>query len=249
MAVDNGDTGSTLQAQVIEIQGLTKAFGHHLALRGLDLKIRQGEKVAIFGPNGAGKTTLIKVLATIMNISSGKVLITGLNSRDNAEKIRRQIGVITHQTFLYGNLTASENLEFYGRMYDVPQRKERINEVVNMVGMTPRLHDRVNTLSRGMQQRIAIARALLHRPTILLLDEPETGLDQQATSILWEILSAEGEGKRTIVLTTHSLERGLALCDRLLILNQGKIAYEGSGQTMNLADLKQTYQHYSGVEA
>lgn len=249
MAVDNGDTGSTLQAQVIEIQGLTKAFGHHLALRGLDLKIRQGEKVAIFGPNGAGKTTLIKVLATIMNISSGKVLITGLNSRDNAEKIRRQIGVITHQTFLYGNLTASENLEFYGRMYDVPQRKERINEVVNMVEMTPRLHDRVNTLSRGMQQRIAIARALLHRPTILLLDEPETGLDQQATSILWEILSAEGEGKRTIVLTTHSLERGLALCDRLLILNQGKIAYEGSGQTMNLADLKQTYQHYSGVEA
>lgn len=247
--MDNGDTGSTLQAQVIEIQGLTKAFGHHLALRGLDLKIRQGEKVAIFGPNGAGKTTLIKVLATIMNISSGKVLITGLNSRDNAEKIRRQIGVITHQTFLYGNLTASENLEFYGRMYDVPQRKERINEVVNMVGMTPRLHDRVNTLSRGMQQRIAIARALLHRPTILLLDEPETGLDQQATSILWEILSAEGEGKRTIVLTTHSLERGLALCDRLLILNQGKIAYEGSGQTMNLADLKQTYQHYSGVEA
>ena len=245
--MDNGDTGSTFQAQIIEIQGLTKAFGHHLALRGIDLKIRQGEKVAIFGPNGAGKTTLIKVLATIMNISSGKVLIAGLNSKDNTEEIQRQIGVITHQTFLYGNLTAKENLEFYGRMYDVPRRKERINEVVDMVGMTPRLHDRVNTLSRGMQQRIAIARALLHRPTILLLDEPETGLDPQATSILWEMLSVEGEDKRTIVLTTHSLERGLELCDRLLILNQGKIAYEGSGQTLNLADLKQTYQHYSGV--
>ena len=238
--------GSTYHGQVIETQGLTKAFGHHLALRGIDLKIKQGEHVAIFGPNGAGKTTLVKVLATIMNISSGKILIAGLNSRDNTEEIRRRIGVITHQTFLYGNLTASENLEFYGRMYDVPGRKERIQEMVDMVGMTPRLHDRVNTLSRGMQQRIAIARALLHRPSILLLDEPETGLDQQATSILWGILSAE-EDKRTIVLTTHSLERGLEICDRLLILNQGKIAYEGSGQTLNLADLKQTYQQYSGV--
>ncbi|MDP6043118.1 MAG: ABC transporter ATP-binding protein [Dehalococcoidales bacterium] len=248
MAMDNGDTGSTFQDQVIEIQGLTKAFGHHLALRGLDLKIRQGEKVAILGPNGAGKTTLIKVLATIINITSGKVLITGLNPKDNAEEIRRQIGVITHQTFLYGNLTANENLEFYGRMYDIPQRKKRINEVADMVRMTPRLYDRVNTLSRGMQQRIAIARALLHKPTILLLDEPETGLDPQATSILWEILNVEREDKRTIFLTTHSLERGLEIGNRLLILNQGKFAYEESGQTLSLADLKQIYQHYSGIE-
>jgi len=246
--MDNGDTGSTFQDQVIEIQGLTKAFGHHLALRGLDLKIRQGEKVAILGPNGAGKTTLIKVLATIINITSGKVLITGLNPKDNAEEIRRQIGVITHQTFLYGNLTANENLEFYGRMYDIPQRKKRINEVADMVRMTPRLYDRVNTLSRGMQQRIAIARALLHKPTILLLDEPETGLDPQATSILWEILNVEREDKRTIFLTTHSLERGLEIGNRLLILNQGKFAYEESGQTLSLADLKQIYQHYSGIE-
>ena len=248
MAMDNGDTGSTFQDQVIEIQGLTKAFGHHLALRGLDLKIRQGEKVAILGPNGAGKTTLIKVLATIINITSGKVLITGLNPKDNAEEIRRQIGVITHQTFLYGNLTANENLEFYGRMYDIPQRKKRINEVADMVRMTPRLYDRVNTLSRGMQQRIAIARALLHKPTILLLDEPETGLDPQATSILWEILNVEREDKRTIFLTTHSLERGLEIGNRLLILNQGKFAYEESGQTLSLADLKQIYQHYSEIE-
>ena len=117
-----------------------------------------------------------------------------------------------------------------------------------MVRMTPRLYDRVNTLSRGMQQRIAIARALLHKPTILLLDEPETGLDPQATSILWEILNVEREDKRTIFLTTHSLERGLEIGNRLLILNQGKFAYEESGQTLSLADLKQIYQHYSGIE-
>ncbi|GAG30174.1 unnamed protein product, partial [marine sediment metagenome] len=207
---------STSQAWAIEIKGLTKSFGNHLALRGIDFGVRQGEFVVILGPNGAGKTTLIKVLATIMNPSSGRVLIGGLNPKNDAGEIRRQIGVVTHQTFLYSNLTAYENLEFYSRMYDVPRSKERIHEVVAMVGMTSRLHDRVGTLSRGMQQRLSIARSLLHKPTIMLLDEPEMGLDQQAISVLWEILQAEEEGKRTIIHTTHSLERGLELCDRLL---------------------------------
>ncbi len=113
--------------------------------------------------------------------------------------------------------------------------------------MPSRLYDRVSTLSRGMQQRISIARALLHRPAIMLLDEPETGLDQQATTRLWEVLQAGEDGKPTIILTTHNLERGLELCDRLLILAQGKIAYQGARQDLDLADLKRTYQHYTGV--
>ncbi len=237
---------SASQAWAIETQGLTKSFGHHLALRGIDLRVRDGESVVIFGPNGAGKTTLIKVLATIMKPSSGKVLVNDLNLKDNADEIRRRIGIVTHQTFLYNNLTAYENLEFYCRMYDVPERKERIQEVVTAVGMTSRLYDRVGTLSRGMQQRFSIARSLLHKPTIILLDEPETGLDQQATSMLWETLTIEGKEKRTIIHTTHSLERGLERCERLLILSRGKIAYEGSKQTLDLADLKQAYQHYTG---
>ncbi|GAI35632.1 unnamed protein product, partial [marine sediment metagenome] len=112
---------STSQAWAIEIKGLTKSFGNHLALRGIDFGVRQGEFVVILGPNGAGKTTLIKVLATIMNPSSGRVLIGGLNPKNDAGEIRRQIGVVTHQTFLYSNLTAYENLEFYSRMYDVPR--------------------------------------------------------------------------------------------------------------------------------
>ena len=237
---------SASQALAIETQGLTKSFGHHLALRGIDLGARDGESVVIFGPNGAGKTTLIKVLATIMKPSSGKVLVNGLNLKDSADEIRRRIGIVTHQTFLYNNLTAYENLEFYCRMYDVPERKERIQEVVAAVGMTSRLYDRVGTLSRGMQQRFSIARSLLHKPTIILLDEPETGLDQQATSMLWETLTIEGKEKRTIIHTTHSLERGLERCERLLIMSRGKIAYEGSRQTLDLADLKQAYQHYTG---
>jgi heme exporter protein A len=241
------ESGSASPSWVIRVQGLTKSFGNHLALKGIDLEVSRGESVVIFGPNGAGKTTLIKVLATIMNPSSGKILVDGLDLKDNAEDIRRSIGIVTHQTFLYGNLTAYENLEFYSRMYDVPDRRGRIRKLVDMVGMTHRLNDRVGTFSRGMQQRLSIARALLHKPSIILLDEPETGLDQQANTMLWQALRDEGEAKPTVILTTHNLERGLEQCERLFILVQGKIAYEASKQSLDLADLRKTYQQYTGV--
>ncbi|MFC1971184.1 ABC transporter ATP-binding protein [Chloroflexota bacterium] len=247
MGIDELNTAS--QTWAIEVQGLTKSFGHHLALRGLDLKVIPGEAVVIFGPNGAGKTTLIKVLATIMNPTSGKILIDGLSLKNYAEDIRRRMGVITHQTFLYSNLTAYENLEFYSCMYDVPIPNERIGEVVEMVGMTSRLHDRVGTFSRGMQQRISIARSLLHKPAIMLLDEPETGLDQQAISILQEALQIEDGGKRTIVLTTHSLERGLELGNRIFILYQGRFVYERATKGLDLASLKEAYQHSTRARA
>jgi heme exporter protein A len=132
-------------------------------------------------------------------------------------------------------------------MYDVSGRKERIHEVVAMVEMTSRLHDRVGTLSRGMQQRLSIARSLLHKPTTMLLDEPETGLDQQAISSLWETLRGETEGKRSIIFTSHNLERGLELGDRLLILDKGKIVYKESKQVLDLAGLKEVYQQNTRV--
>ncbi len=241
------EPSATSQDWAVKVEGLTKSFSNKLALRGIDLEVRRGESVVLFGPNGAGKTTLIKVLATIMNPSSGRVLIDGLSLKNNAEEIRRRIGVVTHQTFLYSNLTAYENLEFYSRMYDVPRRKERIQEVAAMVGMTSRLHDRVGTLSRGMQQRLSIARSLLHRPAIMLLDEPETGLDQQAVSMLWKALATEGERKRTVILTTHNLERGLELGECVVILDKGKIVYQGSKQALDLLDLKEAYQYSTGV--
>jgi len=239
------ESHTTPQPWVIKGQGLTKSFGNRLALNGIDLDVEQGESIAIFGPNGAGKTTLIKVLATILKPSSGSLLVDGLNLKDNAEEIRRRIGMVTHQTYLYGNLTADENLEFYCRMYDVPVRKERIAEVVNMVGITPHLRDRVDTLSRGVRQRLAIARSLLHNPSILLLDEPETGLDVEAATVLWDWLQAER--KRTIIHTTHNLERGFEQCDRLLILARGKITYQGSKKDLEMTDLRQAYRQYTGV--
>ena len=244
-----GGANTASQALSIKVEGLTKSFGNRLTLRGIDLEVKQGESVVIFGPNGAGKTTLLKVLATIMNPSSGKVIIDGLNLKDSAEEARRRIGIVTHNTFLYGNLTTYENLDFYCRLYDVPARQERIHQVVAMVGMTPRLHHRVATLSRGMQQRVSIARSLLHKPSIMLLDEPETGLDQQATAMLWEALQAEGEKKHTIILTTHNLERGLEVGERVLILDKGRLVYDGSRQSLDLPALEKVYQSSTGTEA
>lgn len=237
-----------MESRAIEVKGLTKSFGVHSVLRGLDFRVEVGEAAVIFGPNGAGKTTLIKILATIMNPSSGDISFGGLSLKDNAEEIRRQVGVVTHQPFLYGDLSVNENLTFFSRMYDVPQAKERIREVVALVGMSRRLHDRVRELSHGMKQRIAIARAILHRPSIMLLDEPETGLDQQAVASFWQTMRCDGEIKRTVVLTTHNLERGLELGDHLVILAKGKIAYQESASALDLGSLKEAYQDCTKVK-
>ncbi|MEE8204419.1 MAG: heme ABC exporter ATP-binding protein CcmA [Dehalococcoidales bacterium] len=234
-------------APEVEVRGLTKSFNHRPALRGIDLDIGPGESVVIFGPNGAGKTTLLKILATIMNPSSGTVLVDGLDCKKNAEEVRRRIGIVSHHTYLYNSLTAYENLEFYARMYDVPRPRERAYEVAAMVAMTARLHDRVGTLSRGMQQRLSIARSLLHKPSLMLMDEPETGLDQQAISMLWAILHEEGEAKRTVILVTHSLERGLELGDRLVILNRGRVVFQKPRQDLDLNSLRQAYQQSTGA--
>ncbi len=233
--------------RAIEVSGLTKTYGEQPALRGIDLKVNRGESVVVFGPNGAGKTTLVKLLATIARPTSGRILIDGVDLKDRPEDVRRRIGIVSHFTYLYGNLSGYENLDFYGRVYDVPHREERIRAVADMVEMTARLHDRVASLSRGMQQRLSIARAVLHNPSIMLLDEPETGLDQRAIQIVWSAIRGEGDGKRTLVMTTHDLERGFALCDRLVILNRGRIAYESAACDLNAARLREVYAAATAV--
>ncbi|MDP2918631.1 MAG: ABC transporter ATP-binding protein [Dehalococcoidia bacterium] len=241
----NGSAIATETA--LETRLVSKRFGNRLVLRDVSVSIRKGELAVLFGPNGAGKTTLLRILATIMNPTSGNVLVTGMNIKEDAEDARRKIGVVSHQTFLYNDLTIRENLEFYARMFDVPHRRERIGEVVEMVGMTPRLNDRIGTLSRGMQQRVAIARAILHKPEILLLDEPETGLDLKIISVLWKTLLGEGGEKRTVVFTTHDLERGIELGDRFLVLSRGAIIYDSSKEQMDVTHLRETYDRCSGV--
>lgn len=238
--------GTQTEGWAIEIKQLVKTYGDHYALRGIDLRIQWGGSLAIFGPNGAGKTTLIKVLATLAKPSSGDAWVGGFNLREDSAMVRRQIGVVTHQTLMYDDLSAYENLRFYGKMYNVPHPTERIRQLLADVGLESRIHDPVRTLSRGMQQRLAIARALIHDPPILLLDEPGTGLDQHASAMLVNILSSTENRQRTVVLTTHSLEQGLALSNQVVILTDGKIAYEGS-KHLDITSLREVYYECTGV--
>jgi heme exporter protein A len=231
----------------IEVVGVTKSFGQHVALQGVSLTVKKGESLVIFGPNGAGKTTLIRVLATLINPDSGRILINGLDLKEDATEVKKKIGVVTHQTLLYDNLTAYENLRFYGRMFDVPDLEDRIREVAEQVGLQARLKDKVRTFSHGLQQRLSIARAIIHRPSILLLDEPETGLDQKALTLIQEDLLSLPSGERSIVMTTHNLERGLAMGDRAIILLKGKVVYEEKKPAFDLASFHSTYSRLAGV--
>jgi heme exporter protein A len=221
---------------------LTKQFGPFLALRGIDLDIRPGEFVTIVGPNGAGKTTLLRILATLSRPTHGHVSIAGHALPKGADEARRQIGLLSHQPLLYGDLTAEENLRFFGKMYDVPRLEARLLELLDRVDLLDRRQDRARTFSRGMQQRLAIARALLHDPAVVLLDEPFTGLDPHASDRLEEMLHLLRDGKRTVVMTIHDLERGWAMCDRALVLARGKIVYQARTAEVDVATFRSEFR-------
>lgn len=231
--------------QAVQIERLNKSFGSHLALRGVDLTVRRGEFLTVYGPNGAGKTTLLRVLATITRPSSGKVQVSGLEPGKDSTEIRRRVGYVPHQTLLYDDLTAYENLKFYGRMYDVPDLESRIQALAGRMGLTSQLHRLVRTLSRGIQQRFSIVRALLHDPSLLLLDEPETGLDQQASAMMVEMLDA---GTRTVIMTSHRLEGGLELADRVVILASGRVTYDEPKSALDSSAFAGVYARYTEVK-
>jgi heme exporter protein A len=245
---------------MIELRNLTKAFGSKVALRAVNLKVAEGESLVIFGPNGAGKTTLIRILASLSRPTGGSVQIGGLDLQTHAEGIRRYLGVVSHAPLLYDSLTAEENLRFFGRLYGMADSEARIAQMLEQVGLASRRRDLVRTFSRGMVQRLSIARALLHNPAVLLLDEPDTGLDPQAAEMLHGLLAElsgrarrAGEpaeranaGRRTIVTITHNLERGLAIADRIAILANGRLVYETETTDLNAADLRPLYDQYVG---
>lgn len=227
--------------RALEAVGVTKAFGPRMVLRGIDLSLEQGDFLTVFGPNGAGKTTLMKILSTVSRPTSGGVSLCGLDSRKNAAEARRCIGMVSHDSMLYSDLTASENLRFFGKMYDVPDLEARIRTLLAQVGLTAVMHGRTATFSHGMLKRLSIARAFIHDPPILLLDEPETGLDQEGIQMLSETLRTLGAGKRTVVMTTHSLERGLRLCSRVAILARGRIVYQQPLARVDVEGFGKTY--------
>lgn len=209
---------------MIAVRKLVKRFGLKTVLAGMDFDVQPGEFVALLGPNGAGKTTFLRILASLSRPSLGEVQIAGCRLPDQAAAVRRRLGVVTHLPLLYGDLTAEENLRFYGRMYGVANLDGRIAEVLGMVGLEARRRDLVRTYSRGMQQRLAIGRAVLHDPDVMLFDEPYTGLDQDASAMLDEVLRAVAAQGRTVVMTSHDLARAEDLATRFDILSRGVIA-------------------------
>jgi heme exporter protein A len=208
---------------MITVKKLVKRFGPKVVLRGLDFEVQSGEFVALLGPNGAGKTTFLRILASLSRPAMGSVNIAGYSLPRQAAAVRRRLGVVSHLPLLYGDLTADENLRFYGRMYNLSGMEKRISEVLDMVGLLPRRRDLVRTFSRGMQQRLAIGRAVLHDPDVMLFDEPHTGLDQDACEMLDTVLQEVAARGRTVVMTSHDLARAADLASRFDVLSRGKI--------------------------
>lgn len=208
---------------LIHIRNLLKRFGEKTVLRKLDFEVQEGEFVALLGPNGAGKSTFLRILSSLSRPTQGTVQIAGFTLPAQAVQIRSRLGVVSHQPLLYGDLTAQENLQFFARLYNMPRPAARIDEMLELVGLYPRRVDLVRTFSRGMQQRLAIGRAVLHDPDVLLLDEPHTGLDQDAADMLDGVLRQVAARGRTVVMTSHDLARAEALATRFDVLSRGRI--------------------------
>lgn len=237
-------TLATKMGPSVRTTDLRKRFGLTNALRGVNLQVRPGERVAIFGPNGSGKTTLMRILAGVSRPTKGSFDIGGATYGEGGQALRCRVGVVGHHPYLYEDLTAEENLLFYSRMFVLDDHEGRVRRVLAAVDMEDRRRDRVGTLSRGMQQRVALARAILHDPDLLLMDEPDTGLDQQASEGLGRLLENADGVKRTVILATHNLRLGMRLSDRFVILVKGRIVYEGSPKGMALETLERLYSDH-----
>ena len=213
------------EGDAIRVQGLEKSFGEWPVLWDLNLTLPWGKLLVIFGANGVGKTTLLRILSTQAKPDAGAIQVAGYSQRRRPEEVRRLVGVVGHQTFLYDNLTCRENLVYYGRLYGLEDCSARADEALSRMGLAHRAQRRVRTLSNGMQKRLSIARASLHRPPVLLLDEPDAGLDRESVGMLRSLLEEWTEAGRSVVMTTHNLELGLAWADQAAILSGGKIHF------------------------
>jgi heme exporter protein A len=227
---------------MIEVRSLVKRFGGKTVLRGLNFDVQPGEFVALLGPNGAGKTTFLRILASLSQPTLGQVRVAGYSLPTESAAVRARLGVLSHMPLLYGDLTAEENLVFYGRLYGVAELPRRIAEVLEMAGLLARRHDLVRTFSRGMQQRLAIGRAVLHDPEVMLFDEPYTGLDQDASIMLDELLQTVAAQGRTIVMTSHDLARAEDLATRFDILSRGAIAASATRRQLGRTNLLSFYK-------
>lgn len=233
-------------ATALEVRDLTRAFGVRKALDGVTFDVPEQAFLSVFGPNGAGKTTLVKVLTTLLNPTSGTAKVLGLDVVADAVEMRKRIGLISHNPLLYPDLTAEENLLFFAEMYGVEKPHVRVSELLEAVELDHRRLDLARTFSRGMLQRLSIARALLHRPEVIFLDEPYSGLDPHAMDIL-DGLIAQIRRDHTFVMISHDLDKGLELCSHALILAKGRVVLFEPRESIDDAAFRDTYRATVGM--
>ncbi len=219
--------------RAVELKDVVKRFGNFKALDGISLAIEEKESVALLGPNGAGKTTIVKLISGLLKPTKGIVKVFGESPWKNYG-VKRMMGIVSHNTFLYDDLTAYENLQFYCKLYDADENK--IDELLEFFGLKDRKHDLVRNFSRGMKQRLSIARAILHDPPLLILDEPTAGLDIEGQKELMEFISEVGREK-TILFTTHNVREAEEICDKVAIICKGRLVHFGEIKS----DLEELY--------
>ena len=230
------------QVPVLSLSGLGKSFGYFRVLKDVELELRAGELVLLLGPNGAGKTTLTRVITTLTRPGKGAILFRGERLTEAVRlRLRREVGYLSHQSFLYAHLTAEENLRFFGRLYGIGGLDRRVGELLEEVDLSRARRQLVGTFSRGMQQRLSLARVLLTEPTLLILDEPYAGLDPEGSRTLTRVLAGLKAGDRAVLLVTHELEDCLPIADRVAVLVQGHVAWEASTEGLGVEDVRSRY--------
>ena len=233
----------------IRTETLTKQFGRFTALLNVSIEIAQGDFVSIVGQNGAGKTTFLKILSTIIRSYQGNVQLFGIALRRAGADVRRRIGVVSHESLLYPDLTVTDNLTYYARLYSVSNRRERVTEVIQHLDLEFKAKSLVRSLSRGLRQRASLARAFLHEPDLLLLDEPFTGVDERAAGLVIDSLAGFKKRGGTIVMVTHNIDRGWHLADRMIIMQRGTLTFETRTSTTTIDAFRARYKEILGVEA
>lgn len=227
----------------LEVTGLNKRFGRSVALDEVTVSIEPGASVALFGPNGAGKSTFLRLCATLLRPTHGSIRIFGHDAVEHSVTVRRRLGSLGHDSYLYPDLTTTENLQFYARLYGIPRPAERIAELIERMGLTGWAHRTVRTLSRGLLQRCALARVTLHEPDLIFLDEPFTGLDIDGAATLREVLAETSRRGATILMSTHDLPAALQICNQGMILARGRLAWYGSIAGTDPADFTRDYHN------
>lgn len=233
-------------ANAIETKKLTKVFGDRKALDKVSIEVPEGAFLSIFGPNGAGKTTLVRTLATLSRATSGTALVAGFDAKEEPDKVREHIGLISHNPMLYPDLTAMENLMFTAQFYGVVNAEERVRELLRAVELDHRRFDMVRTFSRGMTQRLSIARALMNDPDVVFLDEPYAGLDPHAVEIFDGLIEQLRDG-RTFIMVSHDLQKGFDVCTHALVLARGRVVSYARKEDIDFEQFRQLYRETVGM--